>query len=187
MSSSQSPLCPQPPGRAAVRSRTRRLPCPCFPKPALQTAVQRKRHDLLQSLWSLKDPRSGRLTGDMDPLSGTGPTGWAVSFCFVLFCSALFYYLPSSLWASRRVSLGSRKLRTQSGQWAWGLRGLGLWSTIPAPGCSGSALGVAVWLPAPSRRGSYTAVFDMLAMGSSKLSAGTITHSVSRPVANKRL
>ena len=46
----------------------------------------------------------------MNVLSGTGPMGWVVSPCFSLV--GFFFHIPSSLWASRRVSLGgpSRKL-----------------------------------------------------------------------------
>lgn len=72
---------------------TSAAPSPLFPlpEPALQTAVQREHHDLLQSLWSPEDLRSGVFTGDVDLPSGTGPTGWAVSFlfCFILFCFVL--------------------------------------------------------------------------------------------------
>lgn len=88
-SSSQSPLCSQPPGRAAVRPRTRQLPRPPFPSllgslPGRDSTTTYSS----RSLWSLEDPRSGVFPGDAEPLGGTGPTGRAVSvlFRFVLFC-----------------------------------------------------------------------------------------------------
>lgn len=94
VSSSQSPLCSRPPWLSSRAPQdTSAAPSTLFPlpEPALQTAVQREHHDLLQSLWSPEDLRSGVFTGDVDLPSGTGPTGWAVSFlfCFILFCFVL--------------------------------------------------------------------------------------------------
>lgn len=172
-----------------MRPRTRQLPHPpCSPSPSLLCRLLFRESTTTFSSHSgpLKTREAGCLQETWTCPAAQGPRAGLLVFYFVLFCSVLFYYLPSSLWAAGEFPLEA------------GNRGHG---PDPGPGDSEDVVcrapsqpwGALGWLWGWPRgcqhfleeSSFYTAVFDMPGHGQ----LGTLScyyYSLGQPVINER-